>query len=107
MLPMHKALENTSAVAFKFFIVLGGLHITSSLLIARGILNLPDWLIFNVLDLPFLFVALVYGSCRLSLGLENITGNVKIPLLVTSVISLLLFAGAIYINFIFPDASLV
>lgn len=103
---MEKTLVNTAKVSFHFFIVLGAMHITASMLVARGTVNMPDWVLFNALDLPFLLVALIYGSCKFALSVEHITGNYKIPMIVAGAVSALLFTAALYFNFVLPDAKI-
>jgi hypothetical protein len=99
-------LQNLAHVSLFFFVIFGGLHISASLLLANGVVDRVDSLIFNALDLPFLFAALVYGSARFSLALESITGNVKVPFIVCSSFSFLVFLGALYLNFGLADANL-
>ncbi len=103
---MQKTLQSLASVSFLFFVVLGGLHVSSSLLIAQGVINPADTLLFNALDLPFLLSALLYGSAQLSLTLEDIVGNLKVPFVICSALSVAVFAGALYLNFGFPDANL-
>ncbi len=104
---MQKTLQNLAHTSLIFFVIFGGLHISASLLIANGVVDKTDVLLFNSLDLPFLFSALVYGSSKLSLTLEVITGNVKIPFIVCSGLSLVVFVGALYFNFGLSDANLI
>lgn len=103
---MQKTLQNLAHVSLFFFVVLGGLHISASLLLANGAVDRVDSLLFNALDLPFLFAALVYGSARFSLALENLTGNLKVPVIVCGSFSFLVFVGALYFNFGLTDANL-
>lgn len=103
---MQKTLQSIAGVSFLFFVVLGGLHISTSLLLAQDVINTPTHLIWNALDLPFLLAALLYGTSQLSLSLEDITGSLKIPFALSSTAALIVFGLALYINFGFPDASL-
>lgn len=103
---MQKTLHNLAQTTLLFFVVFGGLHISASLLMANGVIDRVDTLIFNALDLPFLLAALLYGSARFSLALEMITGNVKVPFIVCSSLSAVVFLGALYFNFGLSDANL-
>ncbi len=103
---MQKVLQNLAHISLLFFVIFGGLHISASLLLANGVIDRVDSLLFNALDLPFLFAALIYGSSRFSLALEVITGNLKIPFIVCSSCSFLVFLGALYFNFGLTDANL-
>ena len=103
---MQKTLQSIASVSFIFFVVLGGLHISTSLLLAQDVLNPATTLLWNALDLPFLMAALLYGTSRLSLTLEDITGNLKIPFALSGMAALIIFGFALYLNFGFPDANL-
>lgn len=103
---MQKTLKSVSEISFFFFLVFGALHIVSSILIAKGILERSDWILFNSFDLPFLLAALVFGSSRLSLSLFNILGESKAPVVALSFVSVCVFGFALYINFLVPDAVL-
>ena len=103
---MQKTLQSIAGVSFIFFVVLGGLHISTSLLLAQDVINVPTRLIWNALDLPFLLAALLYGTSRLSLTLEDLTGNLKVPFTLLGTTGLLILILALYTNFGFPDANL-
>lgn len=79
---------------------------SASFLIAQGVIDKPTFLIFNALDLPFLLAGLTYGTSKLSLTLAKIFGNVKVPLLICTGVSLVIFLIALYVNFLLPDANL-
>jgi hypothetical protein len=104
---MQKTLENLSSVTLFFFIVLGGLHMSSAFLLAEGLESSNISLLFNALDLPFLMVALLYGSSRLALAMEEATEKGKPVFVLCSVFSAVVLAGALYINFAFPDVNLL
>lgn len=104
---MQKALYSLADVSLWFFLVFGGLHLSSTLLLAQGISNPGNTLLFNALDLPFILSALLYGTARFSLSLGSITDNFKIPTLVLSVLSGLVFLLVLFLNFGFPDAKLL
>lgn len=103
---MQKTLQNIGDTALLFLVIFGGLHISTSLLLAQGTRSAMDVLIFNVVDLPFLMAALLYGTAHLSFTLEEITGNLKIPLVVCSALAVLAFLAALYLNFGLADANL-
>ena len=103
---MQKTLENLSAVSLFFFIALGGLHISSTFLLAEGVRDSTIQLLFNGLDLPFLTVALLYGSSRLALSMEEVDEKGKATFIACSIFSLVILFAALYINFAFPDVQL-
>lgn len=103
---MQKTLENLSSVALFFFIALGGLHISSAFLLAEGVRNSSVELLFKGLDLPFLMIALLYGSARLALSMEEVDEKGKATFIACSVFSAVILFAALYINFAFPDVQL-
>ena len=103
---MPKTLQNVAQVALIFFIFFGFLHISASILIAQEIIAKPNWIIFNVLDLPFILAGLVYASAKLSLMFGRITDNYRTPLIICSGVSIVLFLIALYLNFVLPDATI-
>ncbi|MBU0981086.1 hypothetical protein KKC94_00155 [Patescibacteria group bacterium] len=104
---MEKTLNNLAEISFYFFLITGLLHISSSLLIAEGVIDRADFILFNSMDLPFLFAGLIYMTSKLSLGMGEIFGSVKIPLLILSVFSLATFGLALFLNFGLADATLI
>ncbi|MFA6024491.1 MAG: hypothetical protein WC777_04745 [Candidatus Gracilibacteria bacterium] len=102
---MQKIVQNLAQVSLYFFVFFGALHIGTSLLMANGAINRADTLIFNVLDLPFLLAALVYGSARFSLALEPIVGDLKKSFITCGSFAFLFFLTALYFNFGLSDAN--
>lgn len=103
---MEKRIENISAIAFYFFVVLGFLHISASILVSQGITGKFVFILFQTLDLPFLAAALVYGTTQFSLRARDISGGLKLPLIICGAVSILLFLLALYFNFAIPDAAI-
>jgi hypothetical protein len=104
---MHSTLKSISYVSLFFLMILGGLHLSSTILVSQGIQSETLSLLSKTLDLPFLFVALIYGTSRASLSLEDITGNLKMPLIIFSSLSGALLMLALILNFGIPDAPLL
>ncbi|MFA5792998.1 MAG: hypothetical protein WC897_03970 [Candidatus Gracilibacteria bacterium] len=103
---MQKTLQNLGSASFVFLIIFGGLHISSSILIAEGTNNTIVSFLFNSLDLPFLLSALLYGISRISLNAEQVTGNAKTTLIICTALGVAIFCSALYLNFALPDAKL-
>ncbi len=82
------------------------MHVAASFLVAQNLINDWDKLIFNVFDLPFLLSALIFASSRLSIRMGNIFGSEKAAFIVLSILSIILFLFALYLNFLIPDAKL-
>jgi hypothetical protein len=104
---MQKTLHSVASVSFIFFVVFGIIHIVSSFLVAQDVIDNTTWLIFNVLDLPFLLAGLTFGTARISLALGRISNNYKVPLIICTALSIVLFLIALYFNFLIPDAQLL
>lgn len=103
---MQKTLENLSSVTLFFFAALGGIQLSSTFLLVEGVKNSTISLLFHSLDLPFLLVAMVYGSARLSLAMEEAAEKGKATLTLCSVAAAFVLIVALYLNFAFPDAQL-
>lgn len=104
---MQKTLQSVSQVSFFFFVVFGMVHIISAILVAEKFVNKVDFLAFQSLDLPFLLSALIYGNSKLTLKMGEIFGDTKIPFIILSILSILIFLTVIYLNFFIVDAKLV
>jgi len=104
---MQKTLHSIASVSFIFFVIFGLAHIGSSILIAQEVIDVPTWLIFNILDLPFLLAGLVFATARISLSLGKITENYRVPLIICTLLSVVVFLIALYLNFLVPDAQLL
>jgi hypothetical protein len=104
---MQKTLQNLSSVSLVFLAVTGGLHISAAILISEKVSSTFNLIIWNALDMPFLLSALLYGTARISLAFENITGSAKTALIVCSALSGIVLLGALFLNFLIPDAKLV
>jgi hypothetical protein len=103
---MEKSLKQLANTSFFFLVVIGGLHITSSFLVTQELAGRGAWILMSSLDLPFLFVALLYGSSKLSLQLGSFFGSLKTPALILAILSAISFIFALYFNFALPDATL-
>ncbi len=102
---MQKTVQSISQISFYFFLAFGLIHICSAILVSQGITGNFNMLIFRTLDLPFLFAALAYGGSKLSLKIEEITGELTVPVVVCSFLSIVIFLAALYFNFALPDAK--
>jgi len=106
MPPMQKTVQSVVSVSLPFFIILGFTHLASVFLIAQGVVSRLDWLLFNILDLPFLLAGLLYGLGKLALLLEETTGNLKVPLAVCTGAGVVVFVLALYFNFGLTDVPI-
>ncbi len=103
---VEKTLKNLASVSLFFLIVTGGLHLSSTFLVAQGAENATLSLLFQSLDLPFLLSALLYGSAKFSLSMEDATGKGKLAFTLCCVFTGLVLCSALFVNFTFSDAQL-
>jgi hypothetical protein len=103
---MEKTVRNIADTSFFFFLAFGIAHISFSFLVAQGVMSRLDWLMFNILDLPFLLSGLIYGSTQLSLTIQSFSGKLKAPLIVCGLLSAVVFLTALIFNFAIPDAPI-
>ena len=96
-------MKNLQEVAGYYFFSLG----TSYFLIALFVYNkyaLPhSQILFNVLDIPFAFIAISYGATSLIVSLEEHNIQSKIAVIAISASAFMLFCAVIAVNILFPD----
>lgn len=87
--------------------LVGGAHLSTTFLLIQGnetqLLNI----LAQSLDLPFLFSALLYGSAKFSLTIEEATGKGKLSFIACSALSIVILGTALFVNFAFPDVQLL
>ena len=94
---MH-ALHRISAV---LFYILGITVIAGIVLIARGVMVETLTTLLNVLDLPLLFVGMLYAGSSLVLSMTKDKVSVGLSITVFGFLAVL-FAVFVYLNFVFP-----
>ena len=103
IIPSMDTIQNIKKVSILFFVVIGSLHIGSTLFISNG-LYLKEALIVNkTLDIPFIITGLIYGlsSLRISLAQKEKTHKILDATLGGTVI--FIFLVLIAINLFVPD----
>lgn len=103
---MEKTLKNLASVSLFFLIITGGLQLSSTFLLAQGATGSALSLLSKSMDLPFLLSALLYGSARFSLSMEDMTGKGKLFFMLCCGGSALVLGAALFLNFSFADAQL-
>lgn len=95
-------LKNLQIVTGVFFYLFGFVFFILALLIHNQFNGNTPLILLKTLDLPFAFIALLYGglSLRSALG-ENIKSDMLDAVLMF--IGVFLFALIVYLNFAFPD----
>lgn len=100
-----KTTENIKKVALVFFIVLGGAHLVSGLMVSVNYFVPVSTIANRVLDIPFAMSALLYGLTGISTKMNE--KSRKIGNIVSIALSLLIFGVLIYINLLIPDKGIV
>ena len=95
--------KNLHKVCLLLFLILGALHLASSLMIVNGYFLAESTLVNRTMDIPLILSGIGYGftSLKLNLSQNNIFQKILngiIILLSLGIISLL-----VYINFFLPD----
>ena len=100
-----ETLKNIKKVSILFFIVIGILHIGSSLFIANNLYLKESILVNKTLDIPFIVTGLIYGltSLRLSLAKQEKSHRILDAVLAATVI--VIFLALIAINLFVPDSA--
>ena len=96
-----KTADNLKKVALILFIVLGLSHILTGLLMTNGYLLPVSFIVNHILDIPFAMTALIYGFTSIRAGIK--ADGHKLINLIFIILSLLIFAGLVYINVFIPD----
>lgn len=98
-------LKNIQKVSLIFFVVLGLAHIVSGLMAENNYSEAIATIINKTLDIPFAFVALIYGavSLKLSIAREDTKNTILNVVLLLGIIGII--GTLIYINFFIPDIN--
>ncbi|MFA4891319.1 MAG: hypothetical protein WC604_03130 [Candidatus Gracilibacteria bacterium] len=96
-------IQNIKKVSILFFIIIGTLHIGSTLFISNGLYLKQALIINKTLDIPFIITGLIYGlsSLRLSLAQEQKSHTILDTVLAGAIIAI--FLGLIAVNLLVPD----
>lgn len=96
-----KTANNLKKVALVVFIVVGLVHILSGLMVSNNYYPETSLIINRVLDIPFAMTALVYGFISIYLKVDE--SKRKSTSIALIAVSILIFMGLAYINFLVPD----
>ena len=102
---MNRTLTNLSDVSFWFFVSFGLLHLSLSFLVVQNVIKPLSWLLFNTLDLPFLMAALVYGSSRLMISMDESFEKSEFLKQLCAFLAIVIFISAVILNFAVADGS--
>lgn len=91
---------NIKKVALVFFIIFGGGHIFSALMLANGYFSDTMRLLNGTLDIPAIICGLLYGFTSLRLYMENNGKPTKNFDLIGGILGGIIVLAIIYINFL-------
>ena len=96
-----KNLHDVSAI---YFFILAFIYIFAALAFRNGFIPDIASIAMRVLDIPFAFIALMYGGSTLYLQIGGKDDETLSPwIIVVFAISLLLFGAVVFVNFAFPS----
>ena len=99
-----ETIRNIKKIALIFFITTGLLHLLSGLFYLNGYYIKYTYILYQVLDTPFLLSAVVYGLASLKLWLSDEKKSTNVVLdTVLIIIAIIVILSAIYINLFVPD----
>jgi hypothetical protein len=96
-------IQNIKKVALVFFLITGLAHLSSSALIANNLFLKEAFIASKTLDIPFILTGLIYGFASLRLTLADPETDHKTLDIILIVTIILVLAGLIAVNLIFPD----
>ncbi len=93
--------KNIQEVSGYFFFSIGIIYFLLALFVYNKVYLPKSYILFNIIDIPFAFVSLLYVSTSICLYLDkSIYKNYKILIFITAC---LLLGIIIYINIVLPD----
>ena len=100
-----ETIKNIKKVSILFFIVIGVLHIGSSMFISNNMYLKPALIINQTLDIPFIITGLIYGISSLRISLANQEKSHRILDATLAGAIILIFLILIGINLMVPDIT--
>ena len=93
-------LANIKKVSLLFFIVFGGTHLLSSLMLANGYFSDTMRLLNGTFDIPAILSGLLYGFISLKIYMEDLGKPTKTIDLVAGILGGLTVLILVYVNFL-------
>lgn len=95
--------ENIQKTSLILFIIVGLTHILSGLFVANGYLIRESNLVNQILDIPFLIIALTYLGSSIKLGLQKNNKYLESLDAIMIIIGIIIVLTVIGINLFFPN----
>ncbi|MFH0837677.1 MAG: hypothetical protein V1880_00205 [Patescibacteria group bacterium] len=97
------SLKNLHEVSAKCFFVLAFAYAFSALAFRNGFFENGSLLFMQIMDVPFAFVALLYGGSALALELNEGEETPTAWSVLVVAACILLFGAVVFVNFAFPS----
>lgn len=95
--------RNIQKVALIFFFIIGLTHIVAHLMITNGYFMEISYAIKNILEIPFILSAAVYGIMSIKISFTTSEKDHKIGNIIIILLVIILFLALIYLNLFIPD----
>lgn len=97
--------KNIKKVSILFFVLIGIVHIGSSLFLANNPFSKEALIINKTLDIPFIITGLIYGlsSLRISLANQEKSHRILDASLIIAIV--VIFVGLVLVNLLVPDLA--
>lgn len=97
--------KNIKKVSILFFVLIGLVHIGSSLYLANNPFSKEALIINKTLDIPFIITGLIYGlsSLRISLANQEKSHRILDASLIIAIV--VIFVGLVLVNLLVPDLA--
>ncbi len=96
-------MKNLQTVSGYFFFGIGSAYFLLALFAYNKMFFPQSQILFNVFDLPFAFVALLYGGSSLWITLDESKIKSSFPKFILLFWGVVIFAAIVVVNFMFPD----
>ncbi len=83
--------------------VTGLMHLGATIFIANSILLKESYVIYNIMDIPFILTGLIYGLASLRLALFRTDQSHKALDIFLGIIIIVALTGLLYINLAIPS----
>ena len=97
--------KNIKKVSILFFVIIGLVHIGSSLFLANNPISKEALIINKTLDIPFVITGLIYGLSSLRISLANKEKMHKILDASLIIAIVVIFVGLVLVNLLVPDLA--
>lgn len=95
--------RNIQKVALVFFFLIGLVHIIAHLMLTSGYAVNFAYAVKNILEIPFILSAAIYGFLSIKISFTTSDKDHKIANIIIILLVIILFVALIYLNLFIPD----